>query len=133
MLPVRSYALVITSGDGDCDTPFNVFVDMKFNCTFTLDLTRYPATANISHYTYLLLDTHPGTPVKNAGKLITIIVTGMGSLTRQETFLNFTKNFGTQYNHVLSQIDTPNDSSGIAVTLISNGKSFIYLSSGVYD
>ena len=132
-MPVRMNALAITSGNGDADNPFNIFVDMKFNSTFTLDLTQYPATADTSHNTYLLLDTYPGAPAKNAHKLVTIIVTGMGSLTRQQTFLNFTKNFGIQYNQVLDQIDTPNDSSGVAVCLISNGKSFIYLYSGVYD
>jgi hypothetical protein len=134
-LPVKGVSeLTITGGTGTSGNPFTVYVDMTLNNAFTLDLTQFPATADSpGKISYILCDTRAGAPIQNAGKLVTLMFTGLDSSYSNRVYLTFTRNFGTQYNRTVGGLQSNNIFAGVAFPLMSNGTSFILLNSSSYD
>jgi hypothetical protein len=144
-LPVNgATALSVSGGAGTNGNPYSVFVDMRYNTVFTLDLTpiNFPSpNTNI----VILFDTRSSAAVQNTGKIITIIITGFSD-SKVVVNTHYTSNFGVPGSYAgsaplgaLDQINTISrrntglGDGGSAITLISNGTKFVWIGSAGFD
>jgi len=134
--------LTVTGGTGaNFTTPYLVFIDMRYNNTFTLDLSTlaFTGTANI------LFDTRASAAIQTTGKIITIIITGFSSI-KQYASTRFSPNFGLPGSvaggspiGALDQINCDVKRNGglgsgaSAISLISNGSKFAWIGSAAFD